>query len=68
MLYAFKSLNMNNLDGLPIYSGSLNGEEQLHWMEALNNHFEYKEIVEEKRVNLAKTRLKESTLVWWNMM
>lgn len=65
---SFKSLNKDNLDGLPIYSGSLNGEELLDWIEALNNHFEYKEITEEKRVNLAKTILMGSTLVLWNIM
>lgn len=65
---ALKSLNKDNIEGLPIYNGSLNGEELLDWIEALNNHFEYKEVAEEKRVNLAKSRLKGSTLVWWNMM
>lgn len=67
-LDALKALNKDILDGLPIYSGSLNGEELLDWIEALNNHFEYKEVAEEKRVNMAKTNLKVSALVWWNMM
>lgn len=65
---ALKSLNKDNIEGLPIYNGSLNGQELFDWIEALNNHFEYKEVIEEKRVNLAKSRLKGSTLVWWNMM
>lgn len=67
-LDALKSLNKDILDGLSVYNGSLNGEELLDWIEALNNHFKYKEIVEEKRVNMAKTKLKGLALVWWNMM
>lgn len=62
-LDSLKSLNIDSLDGLPVYSGSLNGEELLDWIEDLNNHFEYKEVAKEKRVNMAKTKLKGSTLV-----
>lgn len=39
-LDSLKSLNKDNIEGLPIYNGSLNGEELLDWIEALNNHFE----------------------------
>lgn len=67
-LDAFKSISKDNLDGLPTYGGNLNGEELLDWIEALNNHFHYKELAEEKRVNVTKSRMRGSTLVWWNMM
>ena len=65
---AFKSISRDNLDGIPTYGGNLNGEELLEWIDALGNHFDYKEVAEEKRVNVAKSRLKGSALVWWNMM
>lgn len=67
-LDALKSVNKDNVESLPIYSSSLNGEEVLEWIEALSNHFEYKEVPEEKRVSLAKYRLKGSTLLWWTML
>lgn len=67
-LDAFKSLSKDNLEGFPIYSGSLNGEVLLDWIDALNNHFEYKEVAGEQRVNFAKARSKGFALVWWNIM
>lgn len=67
-LDALKSVDMDNVESLPIYSGSLNGEEVLEWIEALNNYFEYKEVPKEKRVSFEKSRLKGSTLLWWTMM
>lgn len=63
-LDALKSVNRDNVESLPIYRGILNGGEVLEWIEALNNHFEYKEVPKEKRVSLAKSRLKRSSLLW----
>lgn len=68
LLDAFKSLNKDNMEHMPYYSGSLNGEELLDWLEAIDNQFDYKEVQEEKRVSYAKARLKGSILIWWNMM
>ncbi|XP_059077090.1 uncharacterized protein LOC131876228 [Cryptomeria japonica] len=67
-LNSLKSVNRDNVESLPTYGGSLNGEEVLDWIEALNNHFEYKEVPEEKRVSLAKSRLKGSALLWWTVV
>lgn len=67
-LDAVKSISKDNLDGLPTYGGNLNGEELLDWIEALNNHIDYKEVAKEKRVNVARSILRGSILVWWNMM
>lgn len=61
-LDALKLVNRDNVESLPIYSGSLNGEDVLEWIEALNNHFENKEVLEEKRVSLEKSILKGSSL------
>ncbi|XP_057818140.2 uncharacterized protein LOC131031119 [Cryptomeria japonica] len=65
---ALKSVNRDNVESLPTYGGSLNGEEVLDWIEALNNHFEYKEVLEEKKVSLARARLKGSALMWWTVL
>lgn len=57
-LDALKSLNKDNMEHIPYYSGSLNGEELLDWLEAIDNQFDYKEVQEEKRINYAKARIK----------
>lgn len=65
---AFKSINKDSMEHIPYYCGSLNGEELLDWLEAIDNQFDYKEVSEEKRVSYAKARLKGYALLWWNMM
>ena len=50
-LDALKSVNKDNLKHVSFYSGSLNGEELLYWIEYIDKHFDYKEVVEEKRVS-----------------
>ena len=67
-LNALKSLKKDHVDGLPTYHGSLNGEDLLDWIDALNSHFDLKEMDEDKRVSVAKARLKGATLTWWNVM
>lgn len=63
---ALNSVNRDTIDGLPIYSGSMEAKEVIDWIEALTNHFEYKEIPQDNRVKLAKARLKGFALTWWN--
>lgn len=63
---ALKLVNRDTIDGLPMYSGSVEAEEVIDWIEALNNHFKYKEVPDDKRVKLAMARLKGSALAWWN--
>ena len=67
-LNALKLVKKDILDHIKHSSGILNGEELLDWIEAIDNHFDYKEVEEEKRVNYVKARLKGLALVWWNMM
>lgn len=39
---ALRLVNRDTIDGLPIYSGSMEAEEVIDWIEALTSHFEYK--------------------------
>lgn len=41
---------------IPTYSGKMNVEELVDWIDSLNNYFEYKEVAEENKVNFAKTK------------
>ena len=36
-LDSFKSLNKENMEHIPYYSGILNGDKLLDWLEAINN-------------------------------
>lgn len=46
----------------------MNAEEIFDWIETLNNYFEYKETLDDKRVKLGKTKLKGTTLAWWSCL
>ena len=37
------------------------------WVDALNSFFECDEILENQRKNIAKSKLKGTTLTWWNI-
>ena len=37
---------MTNLEHIPCYGGSLNGEELMEWIEDLDNHFDYKYLMD----------------------
>lgn len=51
---------------LLVYGGKLDSEELLDCIEALDNYFEHQDVLEEKRVKLAKTKLKGHYLLWWD--
>ena len=50
---------------LPMYQGKMESEEVLGWIEALENYFELEDIDEDKKVKVAKARLRGTTLRWW---
>jgi hypothetical protein len=51
---------------IPIYEGSLNVEELLDWIRALDTYFDYEDIEEEKKVRHAVTKLKGHAALWWD--
>ena len=46
------------------YSGYLNPEELIDWINAMDKYFDYEEIPEEKKVKFAMTRLKGHASLW----
>ena len=44
------------MEHIPYYSGSLNRDEFMYQLEAIDNQFDYKEVQEEKRVSYDKTQ------------
>lgn len=53
-LDSFKSINKDYFDGLWIFHGNLNGEELLDCINAINNHFEFKDVSEDKKVSVQR--------------
>jgi hypothetical protein len=49
-----------------VYEGSLDAEELLDWIQALDTYFDYEEIEENKKVRHAVTRLKGHATLWWD--
>jgi hypothetical protein len=51
---------------IPAYEGSLDAEELLDWIRALDTYFDYEDIEEDKKVRHAITRLKGHAALWWD--
>lgn len=68
-LVVLKVVKGNHYDmklDLPMYGGKMDNEEVLDWIDALDNYFDFKEVLEDQKVKLDKTKLKGSALTWWN--
>ena len=50
---------------VPTFSGKLNLEELIDWINELEDYFEYEEIEDLDRVKFVKAKLKGHAKVWW---
>ena len=50
---------------VPTFSGKLNPEELIDWINELEEYFEYEEIEDPNRVKFAKAKLKGHAKIWW---
>jgi hypothetical protein len=51
---------------IPAYEGSLDAEELLDWIRALDTYFDYEDIEEDKKVRHVVTKLKGHAALWWD--
>jgi hypothetical protein len=51
---------------IPTYEGSLNAEELLDWIRAMDTYFDYEDIEEDKKIRHAVTKLKGHAALWWD--
>jgi hypothetical protein len=51
---------------IPIYEGSLDAEELLDWIQALDTFLDYEDIEEDKKVRNVVTKLKGHAALWWD--
>jgi hypothetical protein len=66
LLKVMKGVTPNVNIEFPMYSGKMDSEEVLGWVDALENYFEYEEVVDRKKVKISKKKLKGLSLTWWN--
>ena len=51
---------------IPAYEGSMDAEEMLDWIKALDTYFNYEDIEEDKKVRHVVTKLKGHATLWWD--
>ena len=51
---------------VPFYSGNLDPEELIDWISAMNKHFDYAEVKEDRQVRFVVTKLRGHVSLWWD--
>lgn len=67
-LRAIKSLGGKSLEGVPCFSGKMERQVVMEWIEGLENHFECGGVSEAQKVKVAKSRLRVAALTWWKFI
>jgi hypothetical protein len=66
LIKAISRMSSKTKMDIPVYEGSLNAEELLDWIRALDTYFDYEDIEEDKKVRHAVTKLKGHAALWWD--
>jgi hypothetical protein len=66
LIKAISKMSSKTKMDIPVYEGSLNAEELLDWIRALDTYFDYEDIEEDKKVRHAVTKLKGHAALWWD--
>jgi hypothetical protein len=66
LIRAISRMSSKTKMDIPIYEGSLDAEELLDWIRALDTYFDYEYIEEDKKVRHAVTKLKGHAALWWD--
>ena len=53
-------------DNVPFYSGNLDPEELIDWISAMNKHFDYAKVKEDRQVRFVVTKLRGHASLWWD--
>lgn len=64
-LKALKALSGKALEGLPLFSGQMDPDLVVDWIDNIENHFECDGIFEAQNVVVPKSILRSSALTWW---
>jgi hypothetical protein len=66
LIRAISRMSSKTKMDIPAYEGSLDAEELLDWIRALDTYFDYEDIEEDKKVRHAVTKLKGHAALWWD--
>jgi hypothetical protein len=68
LIRAISRMSSKTKMDIPVYEGSLNAEELLDWIRALDTYFDYEDIEEDKKIRHAVTKLKGHAALWWDKL
>jgi hypothetical protein len=66
LIRAIARMRLKTKMDIPVYEGSLNAEELLDWIRAIDTYFNYEDIEEDKKIRHAITKLKGHATLWWD--
>jgi hypothetical protein len=66
LIRAISRMSSKTKMDIPVYEGSLNAEELLDWIRALDTYFDYEDIEEDKKIRHVVTKLKGHAALWWD--
>jgi hypothetical protein len=66
LIRAISRMSSKTKMDIPTYEGSLNAEELLDWIRAMDTYFDYEDIEEDKKIRHAVTKLKGHAALWWD--
>ena len=66
MLRALEGRNDGIKIEVPNYARNLKPEELIDWLNSMEIFFEWKLMIEEKKVKFACTKLKGHAMIWWD--
>jgi hypothetical protein len=66
LIRAISRMSSKTKMDIPAYEGSLDAEELLDWIRALDTYFDYEDIEEDKKVRHVVTKLKGHEALWWD--
>ena len=66
MLRALEGINDGIKIEVPDYAENLKPEELINWLNSMEKFFEWKPMIEEKKVKFACTKLKGHAMIWWD--
>jgi hypothetical protein len=66
LIKAIAWMSLKTKMDIPAYEGSLDAEELLYWIIALDTYFDYEDIEDDKKFRHAVRRLKGHATLWWD--
>jgi hypothetical protein len=66
LIRAISRMSSKTKMDIPTYEGSLDAEDLLDWIRALDTYFDYEDIKEDKKIRHDVTKLKGHPALWWD--